>query len=543
MAITGYLTTKDYQHFQIGSTHFEGATNAHLCLPGDEVEWQNGICSLKERADHSILVGTLELASKTTYGLTARNNPIYLFIPYNRSYPPFYVGCSEKDRSYHQIATIKFDSWTKGAQFPRGTLQKLLGKSGDLAAEEEALLISAHPWPSLRGKNTPVEPTIDDATRRPVEGFTFNVDPVGCKDIDDVISLHRVEVNKWRVTITIADVAAHIREMGAVDILASTFGQTLYRNGEALCPMIPPSYSEDACSLLCGQERKGLSLTFLWSPDDPATASGSEWFESRFTNNASYTYEEFEASSTEYRTALQQIATGLDKSHEPLIDSHKWIEVMMKFYNVSAGKMLKEAGVGILRRHSAPVAERLAKYAAWNPALSKLAQGAAEYCLASDTDSRHYGLAEDAYCHATSPIRRYADLMNQRILKQIIRGNFENLIVTLEVDDLNRRAKAVKQYEKNLLFLHNLITGPREVSGKILDIDGSKIRVWIECWQKTVKLSMRFDSSKNLFISADEKDTFSLKEGDDVNLICAMNLLGRHWKDRLVIRVTSLCSL
>lgn len=535
MSITGVLHTKDYQHFQVRDlegkvlSEFEGAAIAKGCLPGDGVEWnpESKILKRIDNGDYPILVGTLELASRTTYGLTARGHNIYLFIPYNRSFPPFHVGCSHKDRSSHQIALVKFDSWdTTKVQFPRGNLDRLLGPAGDLKAEEAALQWLAHPWPSLRGKGVPTPSLVfgeSKVIRQPVRGLTFNIDPQGCRDIDDVISLEKVE-NGWYCTITIADVAAYVDEMGAVDILASTIGQTLYKDGEAICPMLPTALSEEACSLKAGEERRGVSLEFFWHEVDNEVKY-LRWFESLFKNDKTYTYEEFQASESPERNALQQIATCLERSSELITDSHKWIESMMKFYNIKAGAHLKKAGAGILRRHSAPDRERFEKYASLNPELGRLAQSSAEYCLATDEEVCHFGLGAAAYCHATSPIRRYADLMNQRILKQLIRHNEEGLFVSVPVDDLNLRAKAAKAFEKNLHYLRALLEGPKEVEGLILDVSDSKIRLWIPSWQKIVSIQPEPD--------------MILVEGQSAQIRFALNLLGRHWRERIITKIIS----
>lgn len=542
-SIQGILSTRNYKQFTIlspddgktvlhESPALEGCGNVALlakgCLPGDTVEWTGSRYNLIERTGHPMLVGTLELASRTTYGMTSRGAFIFLFVPYNKSYPPFVVGSSEKDRSTHRLAVIQVDSWDSAtSQFPRGRLEHMLGPVGDLKAEEDALLWHACPWPSLRTKhvippNHPIPALEADARRRILTGFTFNIDPPGCRDIDDVITMeHIAGTQRWNVTITIADVAAYVDEMGALDILASTFGQTLYKDGEAVRPMLPPTLSEGTCSLLAGAERRGVSMTFVW---DRTTRQRGEvqWFESIFTNDASYTYEQFQVETRASREVLREVAGGSD-------DSHKWVEAMMLLYNTEAAKLLRSTGTGILRRHTAPDAERLARYVAWDPSLARLAMSSATYCLADETDVAHFGIGTEVYCHASSPIRRYADLMNQRILKQIIRGTTEGLMVSVPVEDLVVREKAAKQYEKKLVFLRELLGGPRTVVGRILEIvpEQSKIRVWVETWKTIVSVRGGADG---------------FAEGEEVQLECAINLLSRRWSERMVVRVSKSAS-
>ena len=52
-------------------------------------------------------------------------------------------------------------------------------------------------------------------------GLTFNIDPEGCKDVDDVLSLERSADGVWRLWITIADVDAYVPQNSLLDLDAA----------------------------------------------------------------------------------------------------------------------------------------------------------------------------------------------------------------------------------------------------------------------------------------------------------------------------------
>lgn len=546
--VEGVLYTKDYEAFQILDpvtdeplAAFVGAKLAGKALPGDGVRATAAGCELLARADHPPLSGVVELASKTRFGMTSRGIPIYLFVPANRAYPPFIVGCSEKNTAANQIGLVKFDHWDTTSQFPRGALQRLLGPVGTLAAEEEALLWQYSP---VTVHKEPGELAADDCPARMALGangldnsLTFNIDPVGCRDVDDVITVELGSGSTSRITITIADVAARITELSYQDMLASIIGQTLYKDGAAVRPMLHHALSEDALSLLPGKERLGVSLSFDW---DGSKRSNSQWHETALMNQKTYTYEEAAAAAAG-EPALATFAAAMGGS----ADAHIWIEEAMKLYNLEAAKLLVGAGVGILRAHAGPDLCRLEKYCRWDAGLAALASTAARYCHVGDTEQAHHGLGAAAYCHATSPIRRYADLMNQRLMKQIIRGKAQNLVVSVSLHDLNARAKAAKAYERDLCYARALSAGSGHLVGRVLDIVDMgggrvKLRIWVEAWRRTVTATYKgiaVDAGW-LIKSRDEKIEFTVAEGDLVGIDYAANMNARRWKERLVIAVT-----
>jgi exoribonuclease R len=537
-----FLRTKHYQTFEVIDEvtdtvvhRFEGASNAAKALPGDEVELDpSGNLLLKARAPHPCLAGYLELNSKTTFGHTKSGLPLYLFVPLNTSYPSFIVGSKEKDRSQKRVALVEFLEWTE--HLPRGSLKQLLGAAGTLASEEEALLWTACPYKNLKEGLTVLEDDCPSRTR--IEGVTFNIDPEGCRDIDDCITIAQ-NATGTQLTITIADVASCIEEMGAVDLMAAQQGQTLYRDGVAIRPMLPPLFSEDQCSLIAGQPRRGVSLTLEF--DKELVLQKTVWSESLITNQTSYSYENFTASA--HADLLGKLVSALENSsieEEP----HLWIQVLMLRYNKEAAKRLLEAGVGILRTHEAPDLKRLEKYIAMDESLARLAASAASYTLiGSKPTYEHWGIGTEAYCHASSPIRRYADLANQRILKQLIRGNRKGLFVSVPVSDLNQRSKVSKGYERDRILLQVLLgSGLREFDARILDLteteDQLKISMWIDEWQQRIKYRVKkFEKTERGYRigSVDETVSQEVAEGQVLRIRCGIHLGARRWKDRLLL--------
>jgi ribonuclease R len=382
--------------------------------------------------------------------------------------------------------------------------------------------------------------------RKELTGFTFNIDPKGCKDIDDVLTFEEIESNIWKVSITISDVAAYIEEESPVDIYASLIGQTLYDvDGTPLRSMLPKEYSEKSCSLLPNKTSIGITLQFIWNGKE---ITNKEWFESILETNKSYTYEEFQESDSPYKAPLAAISNYLAKGEgegeegECPYDSHKWIEHCMLFYNNEAGQILKNKGMGILRRHSSPNLERLEKYrSVLSSDLEKLAFSAAEYCLAEERETRHFGLESDNYAHTSSPIRRYADLVNQRVLKLHIRKSEKRHIVPITMYDMNYRMKLNRNYSRDLDFLNAILSGETTFKGIIIDKsiqeEQLKLKIYVPVWKRTISTKYKM-INENIVLSRDEKREIDVTEFREVELTCAVNINSRNWKERIIINIS-----
>ncbi len=539
--IYGILHTKDYDKFIIVSDtgnkliEFQGAKIANKCLSGDHVIWDGTKCNLELRDEHPLIVGTLELTNKSKYGITSRGVPIYLFTPYNKSYPQFIVGSAEKDFSKNKIALIKFDNWSSSSTFPRGLLQQIIGVSGDFKAETEALILQACPWKYPKFNYNPESK--EKIYRQKIDGFTFNIDPKGCKDIDDVITINKIE-DKWKVTITISDVATYVEDGSPVDIMASLIGQTLYNNeGKVIRPMLPYEYSEKMCSLSTGKDSFGISLECIWNGKEIEQIN---WFESIIKTDKSYTYEEFDKEESEYGKIIKEISSYIAKTETK--NAHEYIEWLMIFYNNEAGKLLKDSKMGILRKHSTPEMEKLERYNKYIPDLQNLAFSSAEYCLAEEKETTHYGLSSNNYTHITSPIRRYADLINQRVLKLLLNKSNINYIVPISMFDMNLRQKNNKNFSRDYDFLC-AVSGNNTFSGiilekKKLENNEMKIKIYIPEWKRCISTRYKY-LSDDIIISKDETRHINVNDFSKVTITCTFNLQLRNWKERAIINISN----
>src|SRR3954471_24329852 len=101
---------------------------------------------------------------------------------------------------------------------------------------------------------------VPDLPRRDLRDLpTFTIDPPTARDFDDAISAERLEDGAIRVWVHIADVAAHVPPGSLVDREAYRRGTSVYVPGKVE-PMLPEALSNQACSLVPGQDRLAVTV-------------------------------------------------------------------------------------------------------------------------------------------------------------------------------------------------------------------------------------------------------------------------------------------
>jgi hypothetical protein len=230
-----------------------------------------------------------------------------------------------------------------------------------------------------------------------------------------------------------------------------------------------------------------------------------EFIKTRITNDISYTYDSVYQS--EHADTLKHVVKSLGCNSS---DSHDWVAQLMIFYNIEAAKVLKYKGQGILRVHSSPDVEKLESFKSLGVDAQFLAFKSAKY-VPTESDEKHWGLKTDVYCHATSPIRRFADIINQYVLKSEEPPD-------VDIDILNERSKELKRFARDSFFLRQLLQKDvRSVEGIVLNDH----RIWVPAWKRIVTC----------------KNEYPIGTTGTLNYSLDMNQ--STWKRRMVFRFVS----
>jgi exoribonuclease R len=417
---------------------------------------------------------------------------MYLFKPYDAAWPDVVCGSSTRDVTHNQIAIVTVETTLRdhvvdpARPKPRGLLFRLLGHVGDADAERVGLLehycqgrqpSSSSYFDDEGGEGPDYDnEDVEHPPRLEISAatgwITFHVDPAGCRDVDDAIAWHP-QNKQW--AITIADVAAFVPANSYMDRIAAAIGATFYDlDGRVVRPMLPADISEGAASLLPSSSSRRAGVSYIYNacaPDDGQFAL--TWI----TIAHSFTYEQFCESSVANTLGLTEV--------EP----HDWIAQMMIRYNAAAARELVAAGTGLLRVQGPADAAAVATWAAVHPDLAALANEVATYeVVSAGADQGHTTLGLTAYCHASSPLRRYADIVNQRILKAIIVGS-----VVLDAIEptatlaatLNERGRAQRRWTRDLVFLANVQPG-HVMEIEVVWVGGGQ--VWVPAWRRLLRL-------------------------------------------------------
>jgi exoribonuclease II len=332
-------------------------------------------------------------------------------------------------------------------------------------------------------------PDVYAAQRRDLTDLAIiTIDGERTRDFDDALSLEAVD-GGWRLGIHIADVSSQVWPGTPLDLEAQARGTSIYLPERRL-PMLPEELSEDTVSLLEDKERLALSFLVTLSPD--AAVVDWEIVPSLIRVRRRLTYHEVEGmldrdqelatlshlsrrlkerrlAAGGYELKLPEVWVTFTPQGEPQVvvedqetPSRQLVAEAMVLANSLAAQFLADHGIAAIYRGQPDPREPIK--AAADKSLLELWQDRRRLSrvVMDLRPSPHWGLGLACYTFATSPIRRYLDLVIHRQLLAAVSGQAriyepEELeqILTI-IDPAMRRAGQLKTRRLRYWLLKHL---------------------------------------------------------------------------------------
>ncbi|XP_054497760.2 DIS3-like exonuclease 1 isoform X2 [Agelaius phoeniceus] len=170
---------------------------------------------------------------------------------------------------------VRIDSWESTSLYPNGHFVRVLGRIGDLEGEIAAILVEnsicAAPFSEIQMSEMPVSSPKNPWKVSPEEvkkrldlrdtHLIFSIDPKGCEDVDDALSVRTLPNGNLELGVHIADVTHFVAANSYTDVEARARATTYYL-ADRRYDMLPSVLSADLCSLLSGVDRYAVSV--LW---------------------------------------------------------------------------------------------------------------------------------------------------------------------------------------------------------------------------------------------------------------------------------------
>ena len=439
------LLTKKGEDFLVNNE----IVTPNRCIHGDTVYVKNGeVVGIKSRSS-TFIIGILHLNNNQKYGFTNRKVPYFKFTAISNKYPDFIVPSKSRDKKA-TYCVIKINKWETKNKIPIGQIEKIIGPVGDLNHEIDMLLYHSQVYPKKNktkylkdSSNVP-----SSSSCHPIAPYnTYSIDPKGCKDIDDAI--HYIE-NK---TDGIVEIGIHIANVARyIETLDTSFYSTVYLDNRQI-NMLDDKITYDICSLGHGEPKRALSLILTYKVDSLELVKHE--FRETIVINTALSYQKADSiiSSKKLDTHpiknLHQFTIKLKKLEE--LPSTKLVEHYMLLYNSLLAETLYKSNPNtILRTHKLSGYQLDESSRVLDPKLQKyltvINQNAA--CYISNSGIGHQDLNLDYYTHATSPIRRYVDIINQQnMIRYLNNQEF--------IPSSNYNLEKVNQFQKSLRKFYN----------------------------------------------------------------------------------------
>ncbi|NWS91219.1 DI3L1 exonuclease, partial [Toxostoma redivivum] len=208
-----------------------------------------------------------------------RNAQKVLVTPWDYRIPKIRISTQQAEALQEYRVVVRIDSWESTSLYPNGHFVRVLGRIGDLEGEIAAILVEnsicAAPFSEIQMSEMPVSSPKNPWKVSPEEvkkrldlrdtHLIFSIDPKGCEDVDDALSVRTLPNGNLELGVHIADVTHFVAANSYTDVEARARATTYYL-ADRRYDMLPAVLSADLCSLLSGVDRTVvLSLRYAVS--------------------------------------------------------------------------------------------------------------------------------------------------------------------------------------------------------------------------------------------------------------------------------------
>jgi len=494
------------------------------------------------------IAGVLNLDKNLTYGRTPNKKKLYFSCtPFQKELPifliPYEIILSFQKTPRNKFVIFRFDHWNTDEKHPYGLLLETIGDIDHLSFYYEYQLYAKYLHPNLssfkkRKYTIDIETEINSILLNPLlygefqdrrysNMSIFSIDPKGCMDRDDALSISKNDnPSIFHVSVYIANVWVWIAFFDLWDLLSVTNVSTIYlpdRNRH----MLPTSLTETICSL--DENKSCLAFVMDFEVNIVTKDIQVSNISQTCIRVSNYDYECPKLLKNRDYLLLLKISQILDSTIQ---DSHQLVEFWMMKMNIHMAKDLYQKKMGIFRTATSLFTrESESEKGLIDPSIPFLRiweqRISGEYVLYDDNRElskyHHSILDTPMYTHFTSPIRRMVDLINQ-----ILWIGKYNLDPNLFIERINRDSKYIRKIQNECELLYSLQSIPisESVEGIVLQVDFDSKS---EKWKYTIYLP-KYKGILSL------KESREIKKGEKIK--CSLFLFQREDETKKKIKIS-----
>lgn len=224
----------------------------------------------KNKKAEGRIVEILGRQKDTIVGIFQKSKNFGFVVPDNKNFGTD-IFISKKDcgkaRNNHKVL-VKITKYPKKGKNAEGKIIEILGGVNE-AGVDMLSLIKEYDLPYIfpkavvneaKSKGNKINEK-DIKNRKDLRNnIVFTIDGQDAKDLDDAVSVKKLENGNYKLDVHIADVSYYVRENSLLDKEAQIRGTSIYMLGRVI-PMLPRELSNGICSLNEGEDRYTLSCT------------------------------------------------------------------------------------------------------------------------------------------------------------------------------------------------------------------------------------------------------------------------------------------